>query len=316
LNDSIGDLKSHDTTVTRLLLILTKLDEDLRPTQHELAKEFGVSLRTIQRDIGRLCYFPIEKTNEGNLYFSEGFSLKRTSFEEVEMVILSLSLSMVIDVSPQFSKSANSLLSKLLLPNFSTPYLIKQDPFESIDIDSIKMNELEFAIKNNRYTEITIFDKTYTVEPYKIVSFDEIWYLFAKDVDSNKIKTFFISDIKNVNYSAKTFLANKSIDKILSNVHTAWFEDGVQFEVKVKVLKPIAHYFKKKKHLISQEILKENADGSLDVSFQVSSDEEVDNLIKAWLPHIIVLSPIRIKNKISLELKEYLKQLEAKYEIA
>ena len=134
--------------------------------------------------------------------------------------------------------------------------------------------------------------------------------------NEKRVNTLWNCNIKNVNYSAKTFLANKSIDKILSNVHTAWFEDGVQFEVKIKVLKPIAHYFKKKKHLVSQQILKENADGSIDISFQVSSDEDIDNLIKAWLPHIIVLSPMRIKNKISLELKEYLKQLEVKYEIA
>ena len=83
INDSSNDLKSHDTTVTRLILILSKLDENERPTQSELADEFGVSLRTIQRDIGqRLTYFPIEKTNDGKLYFTEGFSLKRTSFED------------------------------------------------------------------------------------------------------------------------------------------------------------------------------------------------------------------------------------------
>jgi predicted DNA-binding transcriptional regulator YafY len=310
LSNSINDLKSHDTTVTRLILILSKLDENEKPTQSELASEFGVSLRTIQRDIGRLCYFPIEKTDDGKLYFTEGFSLKRTSFQEIEMVLMSLSLSMIMEVSPNFSKTAHSLLSKLLIPNYSTPYLIKQDPFESIDMDSKNINELEFAIKNKRNTSIAIDKKIYSVEPYKIVSFDEIWYLFAKDIDSNKIKTFFISDIKEVDYSIKTFKLKKSIDSILENVHTAWFEYGVQFEVKIKVMQPIAHYFKRKKHLVSQEILKEHTDGSLEISFQVSSDEEVDNVIKAWLPHIVIISPKRMKDKIQIELKEYLKLLE------
>lgn len=308
-NDVTNDLKSHDTTVTRLILILTKLDEDRRPTQNELAQEFGVSLRTIQRDIGRLCYFPIEKTNDGKLFFTEGFSLKRTSFEELEMVLISLSLSMVMDISPKFSKSAHSLLAKLLLPNFSTPYLIKQDPFETIDINSLKMNELEFAIENKRITTIVINNREFIVEPYKIISFDEIWYLFAKELESEKIKTFFISDISHVDYSQKSFRMVKPIDSILENVHTAWFEDGAQYEVKIKVMQPIAHYFKRKKHLASQEIIREDEDGSLVISFTVSSDEEVDNLIKSWLPHITVISPKRVRTKILKELDTYVKAL-------
>lgn len=309
LDDNSNDLKSHDTTVTRLILILSKLDEDEMPTQDELAQEFGVSLRTIQRDLGRLCYFPIEKTKSGNLFFTEGFSLKRTSFEELEMILISLSLSMVMDISPKFLKSAHSLLAKLLVPNFSSPYLIRQDPFEAIDIDSLKMNELEFAIENKRITTIVIDKRKFTVEPYKIISFDEIWYLFAKELESEKIKTFFISDISHLDYSQKSFRMKKPIESILENVHTAWFEDGAQYEVKIKVMQPIAHYFKKKKHLASQELVREDDDGSLVLSFSVSSDEEVDNLIKSWLPHITVISPKRVRTKILKELDTYVKTL-------
>jgi len=308
MDDSSKDLKSHDTTVTRLILILSKLDENERPSQSELADEFGVSLRTIQRDIGqRLTYFPIEKTVDGKLYFTDGFSLKRTSFEDIEMVLMSLSLSMVMDISPKFSQSAHSLLGKLLLPNFNTPYQIKHDPFESIDMDSSKMNELEFAIQNRRITTIKTAQDEFFVEPYKIISFDEIWYLFAKELESQKIKTYFISDILHVAYSPKVFIENKNINKILENAHTAWFEDGVQYEVKVNVMQAIAHYFKRKKHFNSQKLIKENSDGSLLISFSVSNDEEVDNLIKSWLPHITVISPKRIRKKILSELEDYIK---------
>ena len=308
--DSENELKSHDTTVTRLILILSKLDENERPTQHELAEEFGVSLRTIQRDIGqRLTYFPIEKTSDGRLFFTEGFSLKRTSFKDIEMVLLSLSLSMVMDISPQFSASAHSLLGKLLVPNFSSSYLVKQDPYEKIDMDSSKMNELEFAIQNKRITNIKTTEQEFEVEPYKIVSFDETWYLFAKDTNDEKIKTFFISNLLHVEYSSKIFKAHRNIDKILQNANTAWFEDGVSYEVKVHVMQEIAHYFKRKKYFASQELVRENDDGSLVLSFSVSNDEELDNLIKSWLPHITVISPKRIRKKMLQELEDYIKIL-------
>lgn len=308
-NNSSNKLKDHDKTITRLILIISWLADGKKFTQKQLADEFTVSLRTIQRDIGRLHFFPIDKTEDGILYFHEGFSLRRSSFDDIEMVLLSLSLSITMDISPKFSKSTHSLLGKLLTPSFSTPYLIKQDPFESIDIDSSKMNELEAAIEKKRVTSITINKKEFTVEPYKIVSFDEIWYLFAKELESNKIKTFFISDISHVDYLQRTFSLEKPIDKILENVHTAWFEDGDKYEVKIKVMQPIAHYFKRKKHLASQEIIREDDDGSLVISFTVSSDEEVDNLIKSWLPHITVISPKRIRNKLLKELDSYVKSI-------
>ncbi len=301
--------KSYDKTLSRLIMILHKLDEDERPTQKELAEEFNVSVRTIQRDINRLHYFSIEKNSDGTLQFVKGFSLKRTGFEDMEMMLVYLSLSMVTDISPAFTKTANGLISKLLLPNFSSPYLIKHDPFEPINVDSKGMNEIEHAINNQRVSTLNIKGRSIVVEPYKIVSFDEIWYLFAKEVEDEKVKTYFISDIDSIDVSQKSYNVERSIDDVLKDVHTACFEDGVQYEVTIKVLEPIAHYFKRKKHLASQEIIEELDDGSLIIRFLVSSDEEVDNIIKAWLPHIEVLTPTRLRQKLLRELEQYIKML-------
>ena len=48
---------------------------------------------------------------------------------------------------------------------------------------------------------------------------------------------------------------HNNINEILANVHTAWFEDGNSFEVKVRVKSEIAHFFELKKYLPSQENL-------------------------------------------------------------
>ncbi len=306
--------KSYDKTLSRLIMILHKLDQNERPTQQELADEFNVSLRTIQRDINRLHYFSIEKNSDGTLQFVKGFSLKRTSFEEDEMMLMYLSLSMVTDVNSEFNKSANSLISKLLLPNVSSPYLVKQDPFEPIDMDSKLMNEIENAIEQQRISTLKLKRDVVEVEPYKVVSFDEIWYLFAKEVKSQKVKTYFISDIKAIETSQRVYKLEHNIDETLENIHAACFEDGVAYDVTIKVLEPIAHYFKRKKHLASQEILEEREDGSLIIRFVVSHDEEVDNIIKSWLPHIEVLTPERFRKQILEELEEYVTLLKSSVE--
>ena len=81
------------------------------------------------------------------------------------------------------------------------------------------------------------------------------------------------------------------------------------FEVTVKVGPKIAEFFRLRKHLSSQEILEEFEDGSLLISFDVSTDEDVDNLIKSWLPDIEVVTPQRFRNRIAKELEMYLSTL-------
>lgn len=302
-------LADHDIGISRLLLILTKLDNNEKPTMKDLAREFNVSLRTIQRDLNRLQYFDIQKNEDKTFSFANGFTLKRVGFDDIELMILHLSLSMVDDISNKFSSTINTLKAKLLIPDFSSPYLIKQDPFESIRVDSQLIKDLEYSINNTRIITIESKKLHYEVEPYKIVCFDELWYLFAKEVHSKLIKTYFISDISNIDVSQKTYTLSQDIQEHLERAQSAYFDVTTNFEVTIKVLQPIAHFFKKKKHLLSQKILKDNKDGSLIISFDVTSDEDVDNLIKAWIPHIEVISPERFRCKILQELEGYLSSL-------
>ena len=53
---------SHDTLVYRLAQMLVKLNQGERLDPQALADEFGVNLRTIQRDLNeRFAYLPLEK---------------------------------------------------------------------------------------------------------------------------------------------------------------------------------------------------------------------------------------------------------------
>ena len=200
--------------------------------------------------------------------------------------------------------------SKLSNPLFFTPYCIKAEGYEKIDMDSILLNKIENAIEMKNISKLDSNENSSLVEPYKVIAFDGIWYLLAKDIESNKIKTYLISNIEEFRATTQVFnLGEKDIDTILQNVHTAWFEDGNSFTVTLKIKKEIAHFFKLKKHLSSQKITKENKDGSLIVTYDVSCDEDVDNLVKAWLPHIEVLKPLRFRKRLLGELEEYIKGL-------
>ena len=300
-------MKSYDKTLTRLILTLTKLSNDERPTTRELSDEFGIGIRTIQRDIyERLLYFPIEKDSEDRLKFIDGFSLDRSSLDNDEMMLVYLSLSQLKGFNNKFEDKIDTIISKLLLPNYTAPYHIKTTSFEKLEVNSKIVKDINKAIEQKIISKINILNQEKNIYPIKIVSFSGIWYLLAKDEIDNKIKSFLLSDIKNIKFSNQKFSLDKPIDEILSNVHSAWFEDGCNFKVTILVHKVVAFYFKKKKILPTQENLKELENGDLIISFSVSHYEDIDNLIKAWLPHIEIIDPIDYKEQITTELQNYL----------
>ena len=301
----------YDKTLYRLLNTLTKISNKERPTLKELSDEYGVSLRTIQKDIyERLYNFPITKDSEQRLIFHEGFSLQRTMLDEDELMFLNLALSQFDDVQ-DIDKIKHRIFQKLVNRSFYNPYYIKQDDIEDIDIDSPTIELLEKLIKESAIVQLTLSNKTVEVELYKIVNYDGFWYLFAKDIEQNKTKVYKFSDIKKITQTYRYHKRSHSeIEALLEKTHSAFFDDGNSFTVIVKVYKEVAPYFKSKDFLSTQKIQKEHEDGSLEVSFEVSHDEDVDNIIKSWLPHIEVLEPQRFRKKILDELRAYLQKVD------
>lgn len=305
--------KDYDKTLRRLTQILSKLSYDERLNTKELAEEFNVGVRTIQKDMkDNLCEFPIIKDSNGKFMFQEGFSLNRTVLDNDEMVFLKIALSQFNDVR-NIDLIKNRIFQKLSTKNYFNPYYVKQDDIEDLDIDSLFIERLEKYINNQEIVSLALSSKTIEVEAYKIVNFEGFWYFFAKDLQDNKIKTFKLSEIKKITPTQCYYKTTvQEIEKILDNAHSAFYCDGNSFEVIIKVYTEVAPYFKSKDFLESQQILEEYDDGSLKVSFEISHDEDIDNIIKAWLPHVEILEPLRFKNKLINELEDYLQKIKAK----
>lgn len=301
-------VKQNDTVLRRLMVILQKLSDKETPTRRDLEIEFNVGSKTIQRDIyQRLSYFPIERNDRGEYVFIEGFTLNKTSLEKDEMLFIYLSLSQIKDINKNFEKTTHNIFSKLLTPMFSSPYHIKAETFENIDMNSTLLNNIEKAIDEKKVLFVKLKHREFELEPYKVVSFDGIWYLLGKDKNDSKIKTVFIHEIIEMETKKEEFTINKSVDEILENVHSAWFEDGNSMDVTIKVNHKVAYNFKLKNILPSQEILEEYKDGSLLIKFIVSTEEDIDNTIKAWIPDVELISPTFYRNKFVKELEEYIK---------
>ena len=217
------------------------------------------------------------------------------------MIFLNLALEQFDEVE-DIDKIKDRIYKKLVRQKFVNPYYIKQEDIEDIDVDSPFISLLERCITEQEIVKLEVFDKTIEVEPYKIVNFDGLWYLVAKDRNDRKIKSYDLHTIADI-LPLKKY--HKTSAKWIEN-----YLDGIHYTVTLKVTKEAAQYFLRKDFLESQEIVKKNDDGSVIVSFEVSHDEDIDNIIKAWLPHIEVIEPQRYKQKLLKELKQYIQRVE------
>ena len=147
-------MKSYDKTLTRLILILTKLSNNERPTTKELSEEFGIGIRTIQRDIyQRLVYFPIEKDSEDRLKFIDGFSLDRSTLDNDEMMLVYLSLSQLKGLNNKFEDKINTIISKLLIPFKNIGELLRAlDAAGDIVVVSYNKNQVSIQGKGVYFT--------------------------------------------------------------------------------------------------------------------------------------------------------------------
>jgi len=110
----------HDTTLTRLINIIKKLNEGEALSVKELALEFNVSDRTVQRDFNErlVSLYPIYQEKR-RWKMQDGYKIQKAKSTE-ETIILDILDKMTDGLGVKFSHKAKKLLSKFFT------YLCKQ----------------------------------------------------------------------------------------------------------------------------------------------------------------------------------------------
>ena len=303
--------KNYDKALYRYADILSRIALDERPTNRFLMQEYNVTERTIQRDMKKLGEnFPLKKDANGGWLFDYDFALKGSTYSIDEAITLTNALKQVQKAGNEFEKTIKLLFKKFIFPVYKNPYYIKPPLYEYIDMDSPLIDSLEEAIINNNICEIALNEHFIRVCPYKIINHDGIWYLFCENSTTDKLEHFVIAKIDNVKVYTDKFVPRKDIEDILSYIQSPYYTEHIKYEVVIEVSKNISEYFLVKQQLPSQKIVEKKDDGSLVLSYFVSHEEEIDNLIKSWLPDIRVIKPKQTKERIYKELQNYLKRNE------
>ena len=206
-----------------------------------------------------------------------------------------------------------------------SPYFIDNEDMESIKMSAVDISTLKDAIIKDAITEFRYTGKRrkdwYIVEPYKLIIFDGLWYLFGKDCDDKKrpFKTWRLTHIKDVDYSRdgnmKHTMKDEDSEAILKNADDAQFiVDTSQKEptikknitVKLRIDPEVIHLFNHKAHIpgeVSEPVVQ--SDGSLILTTKVNTYHDIRPEIKSWLPHIEILEPQEFREELLMKVEDY-----------
>jgi predicted DNA-binding transcriptional regulator YafY len=289
--------------------ILERLENAEELSIGELAREWNVDPKTIQRDFDKLKQIYPGRVERGEDKKRYRKPLSRRAQNDGDMVLGMLE-SMVKDMGVDFYKKAHPLLERLQR-QIKSPFYTRLD-VEDIGSKFDIVIRLEKAIDQKREVTITYapyggkIPKEYSnVRPIKVIVYEGFWYLLAQHDDYTK--KFYIKSINSCEINDTLFKHNQKIIDRLENSINVWFSTGEEpYEVRLWVDKEVVVYFERKPVAKNQKLYKQ-PDGSAELVLKVTSDEEIYPILKYWMPNVRIIEPEYIQENFEKVLSSYLK---------
>ena len=279
----------YDKILTRLIIILQRLNEGERLSVSELAEKFNVSTKTIQRDFNNHLYrFPIEK--EGRRWkMQEGYALERDRKPE-ELLVLDMLETFAKGIGGSFSAISSSILGRL--KNHTVSAIESKTFLEDIFEVQALFSDLEKAIESYKTVSFAYKGKVRIVKPYRLVAFDGYWYLYGEEALSEKLKTYHAKSIEALKVTEEVFAPDEAALRRIDTALNVWFDAQREpFEVRLHASPEIAGYFTRRPLCTTQRIVKTYDDGSIDIELSATTEREVLHEVRKWIPQLLVLSP-------------------------
>ena len=311
---------------------INQIDDIIRrgnyPSASQLAKELGVSLRTINRDFDVMrdyYYAPLEydERKRGWYYKDPNFFIKYIQIGEGELFSLSLFDNLLLQykntpleekLSSVFEKIRQSLPSTVTIdsrfldnavtyiPDALAP--IKTEVFDAVFSGLKKKQTLSFEYKPLQKT--TFMERK--IDPYHIICQRGNWYVIGFCHLKKEIRIFSFSRINNVQLTKdrfevpKDFNAKDYVDKTMG----VWLSAKTKYKVRLLFNAEIGTFAAE--HIWHEnQTVKQNEDGSVEVSFETTQLPEVKRLVLGQGRTVKVLEPQELVEEVKTELNSIIK---------
>lgn len=296
--------------IHRLFEITTILLNKGAVTAHELADRFGVSTRTIYRDIDVLSSTGVpvymNKGKGGGIHLLENYALNRALISDRESENLLLAIKTL--KATQYPE-LDSVLEKMSAIFKNTP---KRDwvevdfsPWGSLPNEKNKFNDIKRAMLQRNVIRFDYVNgeghrSSRLAEPEKLIFKSNAWYLLAFCRQRQEYRTFRISRLKKLEVMAETFE-----QKALPGPETAAKDFSqplvhVKLHFQAKALNRLYDYF-------DESFITRNNDGSLILEVTLPEGEWIYGYILSFGSLVEVLEPEHIRNSVIDRMKQAIK---------
>lgn len=287
----------NETLAIRLAEILLRLNNGdvLDPT--ELASEYGVHVRTIQRDINRLGP-ALDRLPDGRWQLAPEYRGKLRP-RDLEL------FARITGVEHLFPNNSQRFLLAVLDTLVHSSFLVRGHQYERLRPNDPLFGTLSDAVREHRRCRFDYADKRRLVDPYRLVNHRGIWYLAA--TEEGRLKAFSLGRIGNMQPTEDFFEPNDGIHRQIEDEDDIWFNVD-KTEVLLKVAPQAAYYFQRRKLLPQQAIVKSMEDGGLILSSRISAVNQILPIVRYWIPSVRILEPAWLRDELQNGNLDYLEQ--------
>lgn len=307
---------NFENRINRLSLILELLNKGYELSTPSLVERFGVSKKIIQTDFKDyiLPLFVDEKIYydySSKTYKAKNNFLTKTLFSSDELSIIAIlknkskdkysdeDLSLKVD--SLFLKFEDELTNKLYLTS----------SIEKIDNFKNEIIQIKNAVESKSIIKCFYNDKNREIYPLKILNLEGFWYLIIFETNDNKIKTFHLNTIKNIEVQNNHFSFDEQKINSFDNAISAYYKpNNESILVQLFLDKEVSRYFLRKPLNKTQRVLKTYDDESCDVELTITDYMEIIPTIQRFIPFIGVIEPDELKTRIKENIYLYLKRFE------
>jgi predicted DNA-binding transcriptional regulator YafY len=314
----------RNAEVIRQWKILRRIEAGRLTTVRDLAEEHQVTERTIRRDLEALqeAGFPLyDDRHEGRRVWRlvEGHRQRiAQSFTLSEMAALYFGKNLMsILAGAPFARDIDTAFEKIrgALPARSLPFLsriqglfaARPDPSKDYSRKRELIAQLIDATLHQRRIVLDYFSfhsrrrKQYTADPYRVVYYHGGLYLYARVKEYEEVRTFAVERINHIQVLDDEFEAPGDFDLMEYSRGAFGIAGGQPESVVIRFSCEIAGYARERVWHESQS-LEEQSDGSVILRLRVAVNRELRAWVKGYLPHVEVLEPESLRNRIAQEL--------------
>jgi predicted DNA-binding transcriptional regulator YafY len=316
----------RNAEVIRQWKILKTIEAGRFTSTARLGQEYGVTERTIRRDIEALqeAGFPIyDDQHDGKKVWRlvEGYKQRLVqSFSLAELAALHFSRNMLSFLGgAPFAQDLESAFQKIreALPEKSLPFLsriqelfsARPDPWKDYSKKQDVIASLIDATLHQRQARLAYYSfnsrrtKSYTVDPYRLVYYRGGLYLYARAHEYGEIRTFAVERVQKIEVLDQGFETPADFDPSEYARAAFGIRGGRPQAVELVFTPAMAGYIRERNWHESQR-LSDEPDGGVRVVMDVAPGFELKSWIKGFLPEVAVVRPASLRDEIAREIHE------------